>query len=96
MPALTRRYVEQDLRPVYRGRVHYANDAFDGLVLYAQGVEGGNRLRGIFISNERTPKNPHILVAKEGTLLTDPDSLRVTLRLTDGASARWLGTSWAS
>jgi 5-methyltetrahydrofolate--homocysteine methyltransferase len=29
--ALTRRYVEQDLRPVYRGRVHYANDAFDGL-----------------------------------------------------------------
>ncbi|MEK6814572.1 MAG: LPS export ABC transporter permease LptF [Nitrospirota bacterium] len=64
------------------------NDAFDGLVLYAQGVEGGNRLRGIFISNERTPKNPHILVAKEGVLLTDPDSLRVTLRLTDGAIHR--------
>jgi 5-methyltetrahydrofolate--homocysteine methyltransferase len=29
--ALTRRYVEQDLRAVYRGRVFYANDAFDGL-----------------------------------------------------------------
>jgi 5-methyltetrahydrofolate--homocysteine methyltransferase len=29
--ALTRRYVEQDLRPVYRGKVFYANDAFDGL-----------------------------------------------------------------
>jgi 5-methyltetrahydrofolate--homocysteine methyltransferase len=29
--ALTRRYVEQDLRSVYRGRVYYANDAFDGL-----------------------------------------------------------------
>jgi len=29
--ALTRRYVEQDLRGVYKGRVFYANDAFDGL-----------------------------------------------------------------
>lgn len=29
--ALTRRYVEQDLRSVYRGNVFYANDAFDGL-----------------------------------------------------------------
>jgi 5-methyltetrahydrofolate--homocysteine methyltransferase len=29
--ALTRRYVEQDLRSVYKGRVAYAKDAFDGL-----------------------------------------------------------------
>ncbi|MEX0602639.1 MAG: vitamin B12 dependent-methionine synthase activation domain-containing protein, partial [Bacteroidota bacterium] len=29
--ALTRRYVEQDLRSVYQGPVLYANDAFDGL-----------------------------------------------------------------
>ncbi|HWP81629.1 MAG TPA: methionine synthase [Bacteroidota bacterium] len=29
--ALTRRYVEQDLRSIYRGKVYYANDAFDGL-----------------------------------------------------------------
>ena len=29
--ALTRRYVEQDLRPIYGGKVLYANDAFDGL-----------------------------------------------------------------
>ena len=31
--ALTRRYVEQDLRSIYRGKVFYANDAFDGLKL---------------------------------------------------------------
>jgi len=31
--ALTRRYVEQELRRVYRGEVHYAADAFDGLRL---------------------------------------------------------------
>ncbi len=29
--ALTRRYVEEDLRPRYGGSVFYANDAFDGL-----------------------------------------------------------------
>ena len=31
--ALTRRYVEQDLRSIYKGKVFYANDAFDGLKL---------------------------------------------------------------
>jgi 5-methyltetrahydrofolate--homocysteine methyltransferase len=29
--ALTRRYVEQDMRNIYKGKVFYANDAFDGL-----------------------------------------------------------------
>jgi len=31
--ALTRRYVDNDLRAVYKGAVYYANDAFDGLRL---------------------------------------------------------------
>jgi len=31
--ALTRGYVEDDLRSLYRGRVHYAQDAFEGLAL---------------------------------------------------------------
>lgn len=38
--ALTRRYVEEDLRPVYRGKVFYANDAFDGLRFMEQVVAG--------------------------------------------------------
>jgi 5-methyltetrahydrofolate--homocysteine methyltransferase len=38
--ALTRRYVEQDLRSVYRGNVLYANDAFDGLRYMAQIASG--------------------------------------------------------
>ena len=38
--ALTRRYVEQDLRPVYQGTVLYANDAFDGLRFMEQIVSG--------------------------------------------------------
>ncbi len=31
--ALTRRYVDQDLKSIYKGNVFYANDAFDGLRL---------------------------------------------------------------
>ena len=38
--ALTRRYVEQDLRSVYRGTVVYANDAFGGL-RYMEQIAGG-------------------------------------------------------
>jgi 5-methyltetrahydrofolate--homocysteine methyltransferase len=41
--ALTRRYVEQDLRGIYKGLVFYANDAFDGLhfmeQLKSKGIE---------------------------------------------------------
>lgn len=38
--ALTRRYVEQDLRSVYDGPVLYANDAFDGLRYMEQIMTG--------------------------------------------------------
>jgi len=39
--ALTRRYVEQDMRTIYKGKVFYANDAFDGLH-FMQKVTSGN------------------------------------------------------
>ena len=43
--ALTRRYVEQDLRAVYRGTVLYANDAFDGLKFMGQ-IKAGELAAG--------------------------------------------------
>ena len=42
--ALTRRYVEEDLRAVYRGRVYYANDAFSGLRLMEAIKKGGGEV----------------------------------------------------
>ncbi len=39
--ALTKRYVEQDLRSIYHGKVFYANDAFDGLKLMEVIKHGG-------------------------------------------------------
>jgi 5-methyltetrahydrofolate--homocysteine methyltransferase len=44
--ALTRKYVEQDLRPLYKGPLAYANDAFDGLRFMEQ-LERGGPVRGI-------------------------------------------------
>ena len=41
--ALTRQYVEQDLRAIYKGQVHYARDAFDGLHLMGQICAGAER-----------------------------------------------------
>ncbi len=38
--ALTRRYVEENLRSVYNGYVEYANDAFDGLRFMERVVQG--------------------------------------------------------
>ena len=38
--ALTRRFVEQDLRALYRGNVYYARDAFDGLRFMEQVAAG--------------------------------------------------------
>ncbi len=42
--ALTRKYVEQDLRPLYRGPLMYAKDAFEGLDLVRRIVEGGEKV----------------------------------------------------
>lgn len=38
--ALTRRYVEEDLRKIYNGPLYYAKDAFDGLRIMGQIAEG--------------------------------------------------------
>ena len=38
--ALTRRYVDNDLKPLYKGPVSYAKDAFDGLRLMDQVMSG--------------------------------------------------------
>lgn len=43
--ALTRAYVEEDLRAIYQGRVYYAQDAFEGLNLMETLQAGGGDLK---------------------------------------------------
>ena len=76
--ALTRAYVEQDLREVYDGRVFYAQDAFEGLRLMEQIKEGGEevappRLAGATAASHRTPdRDPGLYVFDGITSDTPP------------------------
>ncbi len=70
--ALTKRFVEGDLRALYKGDVYYANDAFDGLKFMASIVE--HKRKGvrpelpIYIDPRgRTQLPPDMLLEKEKT-----------------------------
>jgi 5-methyltetrahydrofolate--homocysteine methyltransferase len=54
--ALTRRYVEADLRPLYRGDVYYANDAFDGL-RFMETIKSGGAGRPLQLKRDQGDEN---------------------------------------
>lgn len=61
------------------------NDTFDGLVIYVREISSSRELRGVFISDARDPKEPYIIAANKGALLSDPSNLKVILKLWDGS-----------
>jgi len=62
------------------------NGDFAGLVLYAQELPPQeNCMRGVFISDNRTLNEPTTIIAQRGYLVSDPQSMQVTLRLQDGS-----------
>ncbi len=71
--ALTRKYVEQDLRRVYDGYVSYANDAFDGLHFMS-------RLHDPAMSGEGV-KSGEIDIAELANVTTASSALDKTLEL---------------
>jgi lipopolysaccharide export system permease protein len=58
---------------------------FDGMVMYVDKMGPHNTMEGVFISDERSAKEPYAIVAKQGSLIADPKSLNVTLSLQDGS-----------
>jgi lipopolysaccharide export system permease protein len=65
------------------------NDSFDGIVLYVHEMPSSSRvMRGILISDDRTEANPQTIVAEEGVLISNPEGMKVTLRLRKGAIHR--------
>ena len=61
------------------------NDNFDGIVLYAQGMDSKrNIMKDIFISDERNGTTPATITAKQGRIISNQDQHRLTLRLSDG------------
>jgi lipopolysaccharide export system permease protein len=62
------------------------NGDFAGLVLYAEELPSQEDfMRGVFISDNRTLKEPATIIARRGYFVSDPDSMVVTLRLQDGS-----------
>jgi len=63
--ALTRKYVEQDLRPEYEGSLYYAKDAFAGLHLMDQLVTG-QAVKPEAVSRQAAPKRTTGTQEREG------------------------------
>ncbi len=65
------------------------NDRFDGLVVFAQGVdEQHNIMQDIFISDEREGEQPSTITARQGQIISNPGTLTLTLRLQNGTIHR--------
>jgi lipopolysaccharide export system permease protein len=58
---------------------------FDGMVLYVDKMESLDNMEGIFISDERSAKDPYAIVARRGKLIADPQTLNVTLEMKQGS-----------
>lgn len=57
---------------------------FPGIVLYANRVPEGDKMEGVFISDERNPDKPYVVTARNGRIENDPAGLGVILKLQDG------------
>ena len=61
------------------------NDDFPGLVIYAETIDATtDRLRHVLISDERESQERNTIVARDGNMISDPETKTVTLRLRDG------------
>jgi LPS export ABC transporter permease LptG len=61
------------------------NTSFNGVVIYVEDISASQvRLHGVVVSDERDPKLSRIITAREGRLLADEATGRITLRLLNG------------
>jgi lipopolysaccharide export system permease protein len=58
---------------------------FDGMVVYVDRMRSLDDMRGIFISDERTTREPFVITASHGRLITNPDNFNVTLVMEKGS-----------
>jgi lipopolysaccharide export system permease protein len=58
---------------------------FDGMVIYVDKMDSPDEMEGIFISDERSAREPYAIVARSGKLIADTASLNVTLAMKNGS-----------
>jgi lipopolysaccharide export system permease protein len=62
------------------------NDTFGNFVIYVDEIAADQvALRHVFVSDERKPEESRLITAREGRLISDEATRRLTLRLLDGA-----------
>ncbi len=62
------------------------NDDFRGIVIYADRIPvHGDAMEGVLLYDDRTADEPSTIIAARGTLVSNPQSLTVTLRLEGGS-----------
>ena len=68
------------------GVLEHSFSAFGQLVVYVDDVTPSQLgLRGVLVSDERDPQRSRIIIAKEGSLLSDEQNRRVTFRFLNGS-----------
>jgi lipopolysaccharide export system permease protein len=62
-------------------------DDFRGILLYAEKIPiHGDFLEGVLISDNRIIREPSTIIARKAYLISNPDTLAITLRLEDGST----------
>lgn len=61
------------------------NDSFKDVVIYAQKTPAPNEMEGVFISDERSPDESYVIIARKGLLDVDPATGYAFLDLTQGS-----------
>lgn len=63
------------------------NDNFKGLLIYADNIPAhGKFMEGVIISDNRIIKEPATIFAERAHLISDPESMRISLRLERGST----------
>ncbi|MCX6133727.1 MAG: methionine synthase [Ignavibacteriales bacterium] len=83
--ALTKRYVDGDLRPLYKGDVYYANDAFDGL----------RYMEDILSGRAETPSQEKKIAADPESLTGSEAKIALALEVESAESAHGVGGNTA-
>ena len=62
-------------------------DDFQGILLYAERIPAhGDFLEGVLISDSRISREPSTIIARRAYLVSNPDTMVITLRLEDGST----------
>lgn len=64
------------------------NDTFENLMIYVKKIPAPEEFSGLFISDLRDPKEPNLIIAKSGLIVTDENLKKIALRLKNGSLHR--------